>query len=481
MEFEIDQFVWISSTDVSLIIKTFLSDANIPFWVGKIEKPSTDTPSKSEKTQHFVRLCGTIYCSWISEENIHHLSDEIFCNAAESNFILKTLVEVIKAGGLMDSTSEPATKDSNKNDESTINCTAFQNSEDVTEVPSTSDEGFPETFPTSVDSCENKHASEKVMYPRETPCKKKLAEDESDPKSSPVRKVFKTFDNCSEQNSVTNQTEVNRASDDPSATPGKYTLFHFPRPGLVSGSNPKKIGFIGEGTMGQIIVKSLLKSGHDVFIWNRSEVNCPKLIENGAQNCSTPSQLVRECDIIFSCLSDRDVKSSFLIDDGILEGLENCEHGTKVYVEMTSIDPSTSRAIAEAVMNHGGKYLEAPICGSERLAEDGFLLIICSGDPELFRSCRSYFEAFCSDLLYLNNNIGNGSKLRLAVSILVGNIYASLLDSMSFLKGCSISRNLFLRILKLIFMSRPFIKVVVESILAEKLLTHISLRNYSRI
>ncbi|GFS46057.1 putative oxidoreductase GLYR1 homolog [Trichonephila inaurata madagascariensis] len=475
MEFEIDQFVWISSTDVSFIMKTFLSDTNFPFWVGKIEKPPADTPSKSEKTQHFVRLCGTMYCSWMSEETIHHLSDEMFLKTAESNFILKTLVEVIKAGGLIDSKSEPATI---KNDESTI---ALLNPKDVTEVPFISDEGLPDAFPASVLSCEIKHASEKVKHSsekttKETPRKRKLTEEESEPKSSPVQNLHRIFSKYFQQNPCHYKFRLIEMIRQPIPLPGTYMLLHPTRkPSFkVPRETRKKIGFIGLGKMGQIIVKNLLQSGYDVSIWNKTEVKCPKFVEDGAQRCWTPSQLVHKCDIIFSCFSDRDVKSSVFLHDGILEGLKNCEQpGTKVYVEMTSIDPSTSREIAEAVMGHGGKYLEAPICCSERLAESGFLLIICCGDLEVFKSCQSYFEAFSSDVLYENKNIGYGSKLRLAVSMLVGNTYASLLDSVAFVKGCSISQNSFLNTLQLIFTSSSFLKAVEESIRAENLSTHI--------
>ncbi|GFQ65083.1 putative oxidoreductase GLYR1 homolog [Trichonephila clavata] len=482
--FEIDQFVWISSKDISLVIKTFLHDANIPFWLGRITKPPSDTSSKYEKTHHLVRLCGTIHRLWVLEESIHHLSDEMFRDAAGS-FILKTLFEVIEAGGLFHPKPKSSTKDSLKNNVSIKNCTAVhtQNPEDVTEIPSIRDGEFPETFRTTALCWKIKHASEKAKHASEktvkkTPRKRKLAEDELD--QSPMQKLSMASDDHSEQNSITNQSEVNQPADDPFAARGEYIPFHFLRePYLqVRGPTSQKIGFIGLGVMAQRIVKNLLKSGHDVSIWNRTEDKCRNLVEDGAQQCSTPSQLIRECDIIFSCVSDPgDVKSNLFFDKGVLEGLKNCEPGTKGYVELTSTDPTTSREHAEAIMYNGGKYLEAPMCGLERLAEDGSLLIICSGDPGLFKSCRSCFSAFCRDLLYLNNNIGIVSKLRLAVSMLVGNVYASLIESMAFLKRCRISRNVFLRILELISMSSPFIKVVGESILEEKFSTDISLKN----
>ncbi|GFW19591.1 putative oxidoreductase GLYR1 homolog [Trichonephila clavipes] len=472
-DFKKDQFVWISSTDVSSIINTFICQTNISFWLGKIVKP----PSKYDETHHLVRVCGTMHDLWMLEENIHHLSDGMFRNAAES-FILKTLTEVIEAGGLIDPKPKSTAKDPLKNNVSNKNSSAAQNPEDVTEIPSIRNGGFLKNalyWKTKLACQKAKNSSEKTI--KEIPQKKKLTEEESDPKSSPVRKLPKTFDDHSKQNPIT-ETEVNQPMDDPFAAPGEYVFFHFPREPSFEVSTILKIGFIGLGVMGQRIVKNLLKSGHNVFIWNRTEDKCRNLAEDGAEKCKTPSELVCKCDIIFSCVSDPCVAKSLLFcEEGVLEGLQKCRPETKGYVELTSIDPASSREIAEGIMYHGGKYLEAPMFGSERLAEDGSLLIICSGDPELFKICQSFFATFCTDLLYLNCDIGNGSMLRLAVSMLVSNVYAALLEAMAFLKSCKMSRNIFLQILELISMSSPFIKVLGESILAEKVSTHISLKN----
>ncbi|GFY72582.1 putative oxidoreductase GLYR1 homolog [Trichonephila inaurata madagascariensis] len=469
-EFEIDQFVWISSTHVSSIINTSLSQTDISFWLGKIEKLS----SKDDKTHHLVHLCGTTHQLSMLKENIHHLSDGMFHKTTES-LILNTLIEIIEAVGLIDPKPKSTTKDPLKNNVSNRNSNAAQNPEDVTEIPSVRNGGFPQNalyWETKL-ACEKaKNAGEKTI--KETPRKKTLTEEESDPKSSPVRKIPK---HSSKQIPIT-ETEVNQPMDDPFAAPGENMFFHFPREPSFEVSTILKIGFLGLGVMGQRIVKNLLKSGHDVSIWNRTEDKCRNLAEDGAQQCSTPSQLVRKCDVIFSCVSDPSVAKSLLFcENGILEELQKCRPGTKGYVELTSTDPSSSREIAAAIMYHGGKYLEAPMFGSEKLAEDGSLLIICSGDPELFKICESFFATFCTDLLYLSYDIGKGSMLRLAVSMLVSNVYAALLEAMSFLKKCRISRNIFLRILELISMSSPFIKVVGESILAEKVSTHISLKN----
>ncbi|GFW19500.1 putative oxidoreductase GLYR1 homolog [Trichonephila clavipes] len=158
---------------------------------------------------------------------------------------------------------------------------------------------------------------------------------------------------------------------------------------------PKKIGFICMGRLGQIIVKHLLNSGHDVSIWNQDVEKCLKSVEAGAHLCLTPSEVVRNTDIIFSCVSRPDiVKSLFYHEEGVLQGFKNCKPGTKGYVELTFMDSTSSNEIAKAIMDNGGKYLEAPIYDSGKRAEEGSLPLLCSGDLELFKECKVYFTTF---------------------------------------------------------------------------------------
>ncbi|GFQ95016.1 putative oxidoreductase GLYR1 [Trichonephila clavata] len=231
---------------------------------------------------------------------------------------------------------------------------------------------------------------------------RKRTKDESN--SSPVRKLSKMSDDHSEQNSMTNETMEKESSDGPPATPEEYDTEPFLE--LPEDSNvPKKIGFIGMGMMGQIILKHLLNSGYDVSIWNPNAENGFKLVDAGAQICPSPSEVIRNSDIVFSCVPGPDVVKSFVyLDEGVLQGLKTCEYGSKGYVELTFMDTTTSREIAEAINFYGGKYLKANIYGSERLAEERSLLILCSGNLELFEDCENCFTTFSEFVCYSSRN-----------------------------------------------------------------------------
>ncbi|PRD23246.1 UNVERIFIED_CONTAM: oxidoreductase GLYR1-like protein [Trichonephila clavipes] len=186
----------------------------------------------------------------------------------------------------------------------------------------------------------------------------------------------------------------------------------------------KKIGFIGMGTMGQRIVMNLLNSGHDVSVWNRTLEKCKNVITLGARKFLTPAELVSHCDIIFCCVSGpRASKSVVFQEDGILQGLEKCEPGTKDYVELTCMLPQTSKKIAEAITRKGGRYLEAPMVGSWLSAENGKLIIHAAGDYELFCRCSTVFSATCRRTFFISREVGNALPLSIVFRVIWKVIY----------------------------------------------------------
>ncbi|GFQ74407.1 putative oxidoreductase GLYR1 homolog [Trichonephila clavata] len=182
-----------------------------------------------------------------------------------------------------------------------------------------------------------------------------------------------------------------------------------------------KIGFLGLGMMGKRIVKNLLEAGHNVSVWNRTPEKCKESVDAGAHQLLSPADVVSNCDIIFCHVSGPEaVKAIVFGNEGILDGLEKCEVGTKGYVELTSIDVHTSQEIASAITNKGAEYLSAPISGSLSLAEEGLLEVRVAGDVEFFNTCAVYFSAMCSKALYVGFDVGEVTRLNLITKMMKG-------------------------------------------------------------
>ncbi|KAH7968251.1 hypothetical protein HPB52_007184 [Rhipicephalus sanguineus] len=186
-------------------------------------------------------------------------------------------------------------------------------------------------------------------------------------------------------------------------------------------------------------------AGRAVSNWILSKEACRDFVKAGAYKGLTPADVVAASDITFCCVSNSHAAKEMVFGNcGVLHEIKD----NKGYVEMTSIDPDTSQDISEAIMLRGGRYLEAPVSGSKKPAEDGTLIILAAGDRSLFNDCASCFEAIGRHAFYLGE-VGNGSKMSLILNMLLGTTLAGLAEAMALCDRAELSQKDLLEILEL--------------------------------
>ena len=145
------------------------------------------------------------------------------------------------------------------------------------------------------------------------------------------------------------------------------------------------VGFVGLGAMGAGIIRRLLAAGRPVTGWNRTKEKAEPLLAAGMTWADTPRELASASDVVFSMLTDTAaVEAVVLGDEGILSGLTP----GSVYIDMSTISPETSRALAAAVVEAGSTMLDAPVSGSMATLERGELSIMVGGDESSFKRAR---------------------------------------------------------------------------------------------
>ncbi len=188
-----------------------------------------------------------------------------------------------------------------------------------------------------------------------------------------------------------------------------------------------KIGFIGLGIMGGAMAKNLVKAGFDVTVWNRTAGKCDELRELGARQAASPRELVRECPITFAMLADPAAAEEVCFGKGgVLEGIRPGGG----YVDMSTVDAGTASRIAEAVTGAGGRFLEAPVSGSRKPAEEGTLVILAAGDRSLFDEAEPCLGKMGKKILYLGE-VGNGARMKLTVNMIMGGMMAIFCEGLS--------------------------------------------------
>jgi 3-hydroxyisobutyrate dehydrogenase-like beta-hydroxyacid dehydrogenase len=173
------------------------------------------------------------------------------------------------------------------------------------------------------------------------------------------------------------------------------------------------VGFVGLGTMGGRMAGRLLAAGHEVHGTTGTIADAQPLIDRGLHWHATPREVAAAAhDVVFSMVSDDAALEAITAGpDGILDGLAA---GT-VYVDMSTVNPATSVAIAEHVRMIGCLMLDSPVSGCVPQAETGTLTIMVGGDELGFRFVEPLLRELGQTVTRVGGN-GQGALLKLAIN-----------------------------------------------------------------
>lgn len=182
------------------------------------------------------------------------------------------------------------------------------------------------------------------------------------------------------------------------------------------------IGFIGLGIMGRPMSLNLINAGHSVWVHARRPAMMQPLTEAGATACNTSTEVAASAEIIFICVSDtKDVEHVILGQGGILKGINK----NSVVVDMSTISPSATRALAKTLSEHHCHMLDAPVSGGEQGAIDGALSIMVGGDEETFNRVLPLFEAMGKNIVHIGDN-GAGQVTKACNQVVIGQSIAAI-------------------------------------------------------
>ncbi len=137
------------------------------------------------------------------------------------------------------------------------------------------------------------------------------------------------------------------------------------------------LGFIGLGNMGLPIATNLLKAGHQLRIYNRTEQKAAPLIAAGAKWVDSPGKVVEPGGIVFTMLADDAAVESIAVSNS--DFLDRFAGGG-IHISMSTIAPQTARDLAEQHAKKGIGYLAAPVIGRPDRAAAGSLFILLAGE-----------------------------------------------------------------------------------------------------
>lgn len=196
-----------------------------------------------------------------------------------------------------------------------------------------------------------------------------------------------------------------------------------------------KIGFVGLGIMGSGMVGNLVKAGHDVTVWNRSDSKYKDIEKVGAKTVADPAQLLPGADFLMYCLADDAAVKAIFIDGPAIAS--KVEKGT-VVIDLSTIDPETSAIERKIYEDRGIEFLDAPVFGTKGEARDGGLWIVIGGDEAVYKKALPVLEPISETLHYMGVG-GNGTKMKLVGNLLVASQIVSIGEALSLAKKAGLN------------------------------------------
>jgi len=149
------------------------------------------------------------------------------------------------------------------------------------------------------------------------------------------------------------------------------------------------IGFIGMGIMGRPMAENLREADYELVVYNRTEEKADEFVEGGGEKASSPREVAERSDVVITMLPDSpEVEELVLGEDGVAAGLSE----GKLYIDMSSIAPGTSRQVHEALGEKGVEAVDAPVSGGQPAAESGELAIMVGGSDDAVERARPILE-----------------------------------------------------------------------------------------
>lgn len=188
------------------------------------------------------------------------------------------------------------------------------------------------------------------------------------------------------------------------------------------------VGFIGLGIMGSPMALNLIKGGHKLWAYARRPEALQELIAAGVTACATSAEVAKHADVIFTIVSDTPDVDAVIFGD---QGIATCARRGTVIVDMSTISPTATKAMAERLAAQGLDMLDAPVSGGEAGAINATLSIMVGGKPNVFERVKPLFECMGKNIVHVGDN-GAGQVAKACNQIVVAVTIEAVAEALTF-------------------------------------------------
>ncbi len=179
-----------------------------------------------------------------------------------------------------------------------------------------------------------------------------------------------------------------------------------------------KVGFVGLGVMGGPMAANILKHGHELTVFDLSQQAVDRLVQAGAKAAKTPREVGAASDFVVTMLPEpQHVEQAVLGPDGIAAGLK----AGGIVIEMSTIDPATSRRVGDALRAQGKELVDSPVGKTSEHAVTGTLTLMVGGNRPAIDQAMPVLKCMGTDT-YFCGGPGTGHAMKMTNNLLATTI-----------------------------------------------------------
>lgn len=207
-----------------------------------------------------------------------------------------------------------------------------------------------------------------------------------------------------------------------------------------------RVGVIGAGLMGTAVTRRLVAAGFEVLAYDVDADKRAAIGGAGAKPEATAGVVIAGCEVNVICVFNTDqVEEVVAGPGGGVDAIAQGGTGARIFIVTSTCDPDRLAALAARVASQGAHVLEVPISGTSRQVEQGDGVGLVGGERAVAERAAAVLDAFCVKRHYLGA-VGNGSRAKLAVNLILGLNRAALAEGLVFAEQLGLDRVAFLEV-----------------------------------
>ena len=205
-----------------------------------------------------------------------------------------------------------------------------------------------------------------------------------------------------------------------------------------------KVGFIGLGSMGAGMSRNLIKAGHDLVVYNRTQSRAQEMRSLGAKVADAASEAAAGVEALITMMADDRAAQDVIFEPGRV--IESLPEGA-VHISMSTISVDLSRRLAKSHAEKHQKYIAAPVFGRPDAAAAGKLFIVSAGPSESIEKCRSLFAAMGQKTFTISEDASAANVIKLSGNFLTTTVIESLAETFALMRKAGVNPQKFLEVL----------------------------------